>query len=253
MVAEAGDISCAFNSTVYDDTLQYVPDLLEWAGHHIDIVQVMVFILFRAVAPQLPFDWYAGGRKIDMSQLVYAETRERKVDLQSTDVVREIRKRFPEHTPGAYLNGTEEPDSFKWLLAGRIGTREQRYGYVGPKFLEVIQTMHHLWTGRYLAYARPSMTSLRRSMLLLAPLDTGLCRIASSYTSSVLARPLDAFKGLHFQSIMVIHPVDILPDGGQNMCDGCPDMTLWNGRLVWSCRMEELKHFGCWVQTVPKA
>ncbi|MEE9224995.1 MAG: radical SAM protein, partial [Bacteroidota bacterium] len=174
-------------------------------------------------------------------------------DLQTTDVLREIRKRVPEYTPCAYINGTEEPDSFKWLLAGRIGTREQIYGYVGPNFLEVIQTVHHFWTGRYLAYSRPSMTSLGRSMLLLAPLDTGLRRIASSYAASVLARPLHAFKGLHFQSIMVIQPVDILPDGGQNMCDGCPDMTLWNGRLVWSCRMEELKHFGCWVQTVPKA
>jgi hypothetical protein len=29
-------------------------------------------------------------------------------------------------------------------------------------------------------------------------------------------------------------------------------MTLWNGELVWSCRMEELKHFGCWIRTVPK-
>ncbi len=36
-------------------------------------------------------------------------------------------------------------------------------------------------------------------------------------------------------------------------CDGCPDMTLWNGELVWSCRMEELKHFGCWIRSVPCA
>jgi hypothetical protein len=35
------------------------------------------------------------------------------------------------------------------------------------------------------------------------------------------------------------------------MCDGCPDMTVYNGELVWSCRMEELKKFGCWVRTVP--
>jgi hypothetical protein len=30
-------------------------------------------------------------------------------------------------------------------------------------------------------------------------------------------------------------------------------MTLWNGELVWSCRMEELKQFGGWVRTVPPA
>ena len=63
MLAEVGGISCAFNSTVYEDTLQYVPDLVEWAGRHIDIVNVMVFILYRAAVPNLPFDWYAGGKR----------------------------------------------------------------------------------------------------------------------------------------------------------------------------------------------
>jgi hypothetical protein len=50
---------------------------------------------------------------------------------------------------------------------------------------------------------------------------------------------------------MIIQPVDFLESGLQNMCDGCPDMTIYNGELVWSCRMEELKHFGTWVRTVP--
>ncbi len=252
MVAELGGMSCAFNSTVYEDTLPYTPDLVDWAARHIDIVQVMVFIAFRAVAPQLPFDWYAGGKKIEMNKLVYTETRERKVDIQSTDVVSEIRKRFPDFTPCAYLNGTEKPDSFKWLLAGRIGTPGRMYGYVGPRFLELTQTSHHLWRGRYLAYAAPSTTRRGRSMLLLSPLDMGLRRTATSYASAILSRPSHLFKRLHYQSIMIIQPVDILADGSQNMCDGCPDMTLWDGRLVWSCRMEELKKFGCWVRTVPK-
>jgi len=252
LVAEAGNISCAFNSTVYEDTLQYTSDLVEWAGRHIDIVQVMVFIAFRAAAPQLPFDWYAGGQKVDMGMLAYTETRERKIDIQSTDIVEEIRKRFPDFTPCAYLNGTEKPDSFKWLLTGRIGTRDIIYGYVGPKYMEAVQTAHHVWTGRYLAYVRPSVTDLGRSMFLLSPVDKNLRRIAASYASSVLTRPARLFKRLYYQSIMIIQPVDFLPDGSQNMCDGCPDMTLWEGRLVWSCRMEELKHFGCWVRSVPR-
>ena len=171
MLAEAGGISCAFNSTVYSDTLQNVPDLVEWAAKHIDIVNVMVFILYRAAVPQLPFDWYAGGKKIDMSPLVYSETHERKVDMKSTDVVAEIRKRFPDFMPCAYLNGTEKPDYFKWLLTGRVGSKEKIYGYVGPKFMEVMQTMHHLGTGKYLAYEQPSLTKKGRSMMLLSPID----------------------------------------------------------------------------------
>ncbi len=253
MLAEVGGLSCAFNSTVYEDTLPYTPELLAWAAKHIDIVHVMVFILFRAAVPQLPFDWYAGGKKINLGVLAYSETKERKIDLKSTDVVAVIRKRFPEFTPCAYLNGTEKPDSFKWLLSGRLGSKEKIYGYVGPKFMETIQTMYHLKQGRYLAYTKPAHTNLGRSMLLLSLIDRGVRGAAGNYLGAVLTNPLRLFKGLHYQSVMIIQPVDFLANGLQNMCDGCPDMTLWNGELVWSCRMEELKHFGCWVRSVPRA
>ncbi len=252
MLAEVGNISCSFNSTVYEDTLQYVPDLVEWSARHIDLVNVMVFILYRAAVPQLPFEWYAGGKQIDMSALVYSENRERVIDLKSTDVVAEIRKRFPAFTPCAYLNGTEKPDYFKWLLTGRVGSKEKIYGYVGPKFMEIMQTVHHLWTGKYLAYEEPSLTRKGRSMMLLSPLDRRLRGAASEYVRSLFRSPSRLFHKLHYQSIMIIQPVDFLQNGAQNMCDGCPDMTVWNGELVWSCRMEELKHFGCWVRSVPR-
>lgn len=253
MLAEVGDISCSFNSTVYEDTLQYVPELVDWAARHIDIVNVMVFILYRAAVPQLPFDWYAGGKKIDMGVLAYSEDGNRKIDMQSPQVVAEIRKRFPDFTPSAYLNGTEKPNSFKWLLTGRIGSTRKIHGYVGPKFMEIMQSMHHLWTGKYLAYERPNLTKRGRSMMLLSPMDRPTRKIVGSYLSSSLKNPFQSFKGLHYQSIMIIQPVDFLENGYQNMCDGCPDMTVWNGELVWSCRMEELKHFGCWVRTVPQS
>jgi organic radical activating enzyme len=252
MLAEVGGLSCAFNSTVYEDTLQYVPEMVEWAGKHIDKVHVMVFILYRAAVPQLPFDWYAGGKKIDMAPLVYSETRERKIDMKSPLVVEEIRKKYPEFTPCAYLNGTEKPDTFKWLLTGRVGSKSEIYGYVGPKFMELMQTVHHFTQNRYLAYASPAMASLGRSMMLLAPFDKGVRKIAGRYLKAAMGNPAKLFRKVHYQSVMIIQPVDFLPNGAQNMCDGCPDMTLWNGELVWSCRMEELKHFGCWIRTVPK-
>ncbi len=252
MLASVGGLSCSFNSTVYEDTLHTVPDLVEWAAKHIDIVHVMVFILYRATVPKMPFDWYAGGKKVSMNSLVYSETTDRKVDMKAPEVVREIRKRFPDFQPCAYLNGTEQPDAFKWLLSGRVGTKERIHGYVGPKFMELMQAGYHMLKGRYLAYADPKMTRLGRTMMLLSPLDAGIRAIAGSYLESTLAHPGQFFKGLHYQSVMIIQPVDFTPGGAQSMCDGCPDMTVWNGELVWSCRLEELKHFGCWVRSVPK-
>ena len=252
MIAEVGDLSCAFNSTVYDDTLDTVPDLVEWSQQHIDIVHVMVFIAFRAAMLGGPFDYFVGGEKIELGGVPYAYPDALRIDIKSTDIMAKIQERFPDFQPSAYLNGTEQPDSFKWLLSGRLGMKDRIYGYVGPKFMELAQAGHHLRYGRYLAYVRPKILQRGRSYLLLSPLDKGIRRTAGAYLRSIVKNPLRAFRRLRFQSVMIIQPGDVLPDGRQDMCDGCPDMTVWNGRLAWSCRLEEPMQYGGFVQTVPK-
>jgi pyruvate-formate lyase-activating enzyme len=248
MIAEVGGLSCAFNSTVYPDTLESVPDVVEWGARHIDIVHVVVFIAFRTAILDGAFDYYVNGQKIDFSHIRYATDGKPRADILSTDILATIQERFPDFRACAYLNGTEEPDSFKWLLTGRLGTKKKVHGYVGPKFMELAQISHHLRTGHYLAYSSPKVHRRGRSMLALSPLDRGMAGIAGSY----LRNPLHVFRRLHFQSVMIIQPIDLLPDGRQNMCDGCPDMTVWDGRLAWSCRLEEPMNFGGFVQTVPR-
>ena len=51
---------------------------------------------------------------------------------------------------------------------------------------------------------------------------------------------------------MFIQPGDCLENGDQSMCDGCPDITVHDDKLVWSCRLEELKEYGTFLRTVPK-
>jgi uncharacterized protein (DUF952 family) len=167
--------------------------------------------------------------------------------------VAEIRKRFGDFAPAAYLNGTERPDTFKWLLSGRLGAKGKVYGYVGPRSMELAQTFNHLRTGRYLAYSSPRALSHGRAMLALSALDPRLRTIARRWLAAGARRPSRLLERLHFQSVMIIQPADIYADGSQNMCDGCPDMTVWNDRLVWSCRLEEPERFGDFVQMVPKS
>jgi len=253
MLAEVRGLSCAFNSTVYADTLQYVPDILAWGQEHIDMVHVLVFIAIRAAVLESKFDYYTGGEKVDMSPIVYSTPQEdQRFDIVSNDVVEVIRTRYPDFEPSAYLNGTEKADSFKWLLTGRIGTKKSILGYVGPKFMELAQTLHHLRKGTYLAYTKPSVQRSAKSMLLLAPLDRGLRGVARKFFASLARNPLNLFRRLHLQSVTIIQPADILCDGSMSMCDGCPDITVWNDELVWSCRLEEQIKFGCFVRAVPK-
>jgi pyruvate-formate lyase-activating enzyme len=251
MLAEVGGISCAFNATVYEDTLQYVPEIVAWGQKHIDIVNILVFIAYRAAPIHKGYEYFVGGSKIDMTPIAYAIDKERKISIMSTDIVEAIRTCYPDFQPCAYLNGTERPDHFKWLLTMRFGTKEKIYGYCGPKFMELSQTLHHLINGTYLAYTKPKMMQRGKTMLLLSPLDKGLARTASAYLHDVARSPGLLFKKLHFQSVMIIQPADFMVNGALSMCDGCPDITVWEDKLVWSCRMEELSNFGDWVRAVP--
>jgi organic radical activating enzyme/uncharacterized protein (DUF952 family) len=251
MVAAAGGIGCSFNATVYEDTLRYVPDVVAWAQRNIETVHTIVFIAFRQGVVGGAFDHYVKGVPVDLSAMPYVTTDQTPHELQSTDIVTEIRKRFPDFAPAAYLNGTEQPDTLKWLLSGRLGTRERVYGYVGARSMEAAQAFHHLATGRYLAYTGPRALAHGRAMLLLSALDPHLRPIARRWLTAGIRKPSRLFAKLHFQSVMIIQPADVYADGRQNMCDGCPDMTVWNDRLVWSCRLEEPERFGDFVQMVP--
>jgi hypothetical protein len=180
---------------------------------------------------------------------MYHSEMKRNIEILSTDVLAKVRERFPEFTPAAYLNGTVKPDSFKWLLTERVGTKDKIYGYLGPKFLELMMTVHHYFKGTYLSYASPSLTKKGRStLLLLWPFDKGLRKALLSF----LKNPFRIFKRTHLQTIMFIQPVDFTEKGEQNMCDGCPDITVYKDELIWSCRMEEQKQYDTWLRTVPK-
>ncbi|MEJ2615003.1 MAG: radical SAM protein, partial [Ignavibacteriaceae bacterium] len=258
MLAAKGGIACSFNSTVYHDTIQYVPELVEWANKHIKIVHTMVFILFRYITPDTPFDFYAGDKKIIWEDIHYHSNKTEITDLMAEDVVREIRKKFPDFSPAAFLNGTKKPDHFKWLLSERIGNSNKIFGYAGNKFLELVMTLYHFKQEKYLSYASPKILSLGRLTLFNTWfLDKGIKKALKNYLKYLVLNPFRIFKKVYMQSIMIIQPVDLMANGDQSMCDGCPDITYWkekNGeeKLVWSCRLEELIQYDNFLRMVPK-
>jgi hypothetical protein len=74
---------------------------------------------------------------------------------------------------------------------------------------------------------------------------------AGAWLRTTLLDPRTALRRQHMQSVLVIQPIDLGPDGRENMCDGCPDMTVHDGKLVWSCRLEEWRQFGQPLRAVP--
>ncbi|TAL68124.1 MAG: radical SAM protein [Bacteroidetes bacterium] len=254
MLAEEGGLTCSFNATVYPENLKYIPDLVKWAQEHIDKVHIMVFIIYRMAVLDKDYDYYLGDKKLTFDNITYSKFEDqRRIDIKSQEVVDEIRKVYPDFMPCAYLNGTVKPDSYKWLLTGRMGNKHEIFGYLGPKFMEFVQTIKHLFSGSYLAYAKSKYNRMGRLYFLMAPFDRGIRSIAKNYFKSFLENPKAFFSKVHYQSVMIIQPADVMANGDQNMCDGCPDITVWNDQLIWSCRMEEQLHWGQNVRTVPKS
>lgn len=253
LVASARGILCSFNSTIYPETLQYIPDLVKWGQKNIDKVHLMVFILYRMATLGKDMDFYVGKKEVFFDDMMYSkEDDSRRTDISSNEVVDEIRKQYPDFMPCAFLNGTLDTNSYKWLLTGRMGNKHEIFGYVGPKFMEIVQTFKHLFTDSYLSYSTPGMHKKGRMYFPLAIFDKGIRGIIKNYFNSLRQNPIAFFSKLHFQSIMIIQPADVQENGEINMCDGCPDITVWNDKLVWSCRMEEQYRWGENVRFVPK-
>jgi pyruvate-formate lyase-activating enzyme len=253
MVADVGGLSVAFNCTIFPHNLQDIPPMLDWAAEHIDVVHSMVFILFRTSRAEV-FDYYANGTDTNAEDLTYYGQEKNPEPLTAQDVLGLLEKTHPDFQPCAYLGGTKDPMAFKWLLSGRIGSRESISGYVGPKYMEFIQSAHHLFAGRYLGYVEPELLSHGRAMMgAFSAIDKGARAAARKWLGRSLRRPWTALHKQHFQSVLIIQPIDMMADGEMSMCDGCPDMTVHDGQLVWSCRLDELKEHGCFLTAAPKA
>jgi Radical SAM superfamily/4Fe-4S single cluster domain len=252
MTARVGGLSCAFNATVYDQTIKYIPDMLDWAHKNMDIVHIMVFINFRA-ADLDKLDYYANGEKIDLGGIVYAGKRAQNANITSQDVIEEIRKKYHDFQPCAFLNGTEDPSAMKWLMTLRVGTKKRILGYFGPKFAEITQVFYHLLHGKYLGYVHPRTMRHVRRMFVLGLFDKGVRKAFFRWILTLIPNIFNIFRRVYMQSIMIIQPVDVLEDGRQSMCDGCPDMTAYKGNLVWSCRLEEPMKYGCFLHAVVKS
>jgi hypothetical protein len=119
--------------------------------------------------------------------------------------------------------------------------------------MEIIQTFTHLFSGTYLAYAEPRSTAKGKLSAFLGGLiDRKMRSVLFKLLRQMISKPRTIMQPAYIQSFMIIQPVNFESDGRQDMCDSCPDITVHDGKLVWSCRLEELNQYGAFVQTVPK-
>ena len=79
--------------------------------------------------------------------------------------------------------------------------------------MELIQTIHHIGTGRYLSFLRPWFYRLDKLFLLGGIFDIQLLKTAGRYFISVIRNPKILFERLSIQVVVILQPHDILASG----------------------------------------
>jgi hypothetical protein len=251
MVRFEGHLVCAFNTTIFPDTLQYIPDIINWTCRNIRDVSVMTLIAVRMIDPGIPFDYFVGNRRVNLNQMGFY-TESHYENLTTLDLYREVRKALPDFKFCAFIGGTALPQSLKWGISCRIGSNRDSYGNIGPASMELMQNAYHLWNGCYLAYANPKLSRKAKLLFLFSVFDAEVRKTMKNYVRAVLGHPRRFFEKLSTQTISLLQPIDILPNGEQDNCDGCPNGTVWKDRVVSACQLDNYVKFGGPVVMVPK-
>ena len=253
MVYQEGGMACSFNQTVSEKNLDQINAVFEWAQQNPHKVNTIVFILYREPSMVSDFAFFANGSKLDIGTAYDNTDFGGNKILKTQHMVDQIRLSDKAYQPNAYLNGTTDPQSLKWTLALRYGTTTKGFGYAGANFMKITQHFSHLFRGRWLSYSSPKILGMGRLALLAFSLfDQGTAQAGWNYLKWVAMNPLRLFRKVVMQTYAIIQPLDVMEDGQMNMCDGCPDMTVYKGKLYWSCRLEEIKENGTFVHAVPQ-
>lgn len=250
MIAAEGGMFVIFNSTVYPSTFHEIPDIVRWGQANIDKVNGLVFITYRTATMDKNTATDIHDQQIDMSKLSYVRQSFDEKFVTSPEIYELLRHTFPDYDASGYLGGSIRHDTFKWLIGAQVGNKHKVFGSIGKHTMELAQAGHHFFKGRYLAYL--SETGLSRLIFLLAPWDATLRQAWKKQMGYLLRHPQYLFQGVNVQSIGIIQAPDMLEDGRADMCDSCPDITIYDGKFINSCRMDEYRLFGGFVSVLEK-
>lgn len=239
-----------FGITVTAENLHQVPDFIQWGIDNVMLVSGISLIIQRGLPVMEGIEYYSGGKKVDVDlknigYAVDAETFEKR-QIKSQDVFATIKRHFPDYGGMGYLGGSHDHTAFKWLWGTILANPKGRtFGALGKKTLELAQTFYHFTKGKYLVYPKKR---IGKKIFLMSIFDPSIRKAFGKFLRYALANPARFFIPVRSMGIGMVQAPDLLPDGTIDMCDDCPDMCVFEGKLVNSCRLDECRQFGNLLQ-----
>ncbi len=241
LVWDVGGVQCGFNTTVFRSTLQQLPGIIEWCQRNIQKVSYISAITYRAVPLTDGIEYVVNDKVVDASKLQFSSANLEEIRITADELYELLEDHFAEYHPCAYMSGTAAPESYTHLITAHVGSKRRMYGCLGGKTVELIQTFHHLFTGRYLSFLKKAKSG--KKIFLLSIFDKQVKRAFINYLKTIIGNPLKLFDKIYVQVSSLQQPNELL-GGKANMCEGCFNMMLYKGELIESCRLDEYRLFG---------
>jgi hypothetical protein len=241
LVWEVGGIQCGYNITISRTNLDYIPDIIRWGKSNIHKVQNLTLIAIRAFLLTEGVEYAVGNKNIDLSTLKCSTPTPKDINITSDEMFEIIEKKVSDFRACAYLNGTTDTTTNKFLVILILGSKDKVYGNLGAKTAEIFQVFHHLMSGKYTSFVK--IPGLSKSLFLLSVFDPEVRRALIAFLGASIRNPFRFFKKVFVQCINLVQPTEFI-EGDKNFCDGCLNLMPYKGKLVHSCILDEYRIFG---------
>jgi hypothetical protein len=155
--------------------------------------------------------------------------------------IAQITDALPGFRFASYLGSIIQDDQVKWVQSFPIVVQGIEIGYGDAKFVELMQAWYHYINNRYCYVEDLNKTRLGFfQMVILAILNHSMRSALYMWLKKVVRNPSLLFTSASLVVINFVFPPGFI-NGTRDLCDGCPDAMLYNGRLVPSCLLEEIK------------
>jgi len=230
-LADRHDVFLALTSCLDRSNLDQVPEVLDWGRRHADRVGQHLLILRR-------------GLVVEPTDPVHPEGM-----VFLPDLVDVLERGVPDLRFAAWLGSSAAAQEAKWLQAMRVVVGGRELGWLDRRFVELVQSVFHWTTGRYVGIRpRREQRVSFPAALLAGALLSSFRRVASAWAR----HPTLWARRARIQAVTVVVPPHFV-DGRRDLCDGCPDAILHEGRLVPSCALAEIERHGRTFEILPGA
>jgi hypothetical protein len=240
-------VMCGYNITITRANLAAVPEIVRWGLANIDRVHSLSLIAIRGLLTEEGTEYRAGSLIVNTNRLQCRSGSADEYSITSDEMAELVRKAHPILKPSAYLNGTVDPLTNKFLVFVPLGGRDGIYGVCGPRAAELSQAARHFFKGRYSSLAETPRPS--KSVFLLATVDREVRLALKRFLAAAVRHPSRLFRKVHIQGLNLVQPTEIIGEE-RNFCDGCINLMPWKGTMVHSCVLDEYRMYGGLIKAV---